>query len=416
MKDSWRCEYLGLDEEIRLQDARVIDRREVLRRLAVDEAGEVHDDGAAVVGVVRLQLLVGVAALHGVVLRDRPGALALDALVVRDRGERDVRVARGVAVLVLVVAVRAEEPQPVPQDRPADGGLVRGQDRVGARVARRQGLVVRRQARPGVVVEGDPEGPAERVAARLGDRVRDAAGEPPVLGGDRAGGRLRLFDGVLDVERARLVAQRLVQDHAVQQEEALVRHGSRERDVAVRARPGRAGRQQHRPRHRPADRQAVDEVLTVAGRGRRRRREVGGHRRRAHVHGLGQRANLHLGVERRRLGHLDPDRLFLRGEPGQFEDDLVVSGGEEGEDEVAVGRRHRRARALQRRRGDRHRHARKDKTLRVDNLAGHRAGGHGLRRRDGGHEKDQREAGENAPDMHVNYLPVRMKTRSAGRA
>ncbi len=165
------------------------------------------------------------------ILRDRRGHLALDALLVEACIVGNRGLDRLLPSALLLVARGDEEPQAVGQDPSPEGGLEDLVDVVQLLLA---GVALHgRPGDPVFVLEVDPERAVELVAALLGDRVDHAAGETPVLGRHRAGLDGRFLDRVLDEQGERLAAQVLVDDDAVDQVEVLERHGARD-DRVVR--------------------------------------------------------------------------------------------------------------------------------------------------------------------------------------
>ena len=274
---------LAFHEEPRRDDSRVVGREEFLRPPRIIEAGPVHDVAERVVAfkspLVRVGHLERVAGGQGV------RQLALVALVVHPVVVHDVGEHRGLSRLVVGVSGRAEEPQLVLDDGAAERPFVGRHDDVAARVPE-QALFERRQRPPVVVVEGDPAGPAKTVPARPGDDIRHPAGEAAVFRRNRRGRCLGFLDRVFNEEQAFLVAQRLVQHHAVQQEQSLVGRGAGKRHVAARTRARCTGRQQDGTPDIAANRQPVDLLGLVARRRRGRQREVGP-RLGGHWHRLG---------------------------------------------------------------------------------------------------------------------------------
>ena len=159
--------------------------------------------------------------------RDLRRQLAFKTAVFVVRKIRKVREYRLSPDIRLLISAGCEEPQPIPDHAAAKRSLV---------------LVIE-------VVEvcdlGGEVGflrPA-RIAAGLRDRADDAACEPPELRRNAAGQHGRLLNRVFDVQRIRLAAQVLVHHHAVDQEDAVERMRTRDRDLAVRAGVSDAGRQ-----------------------------------------------------------------------------------------------------------------------------------------------------------------------------
>ena len=91
----------------------------------------------------------------------------------------------------------------------------------------------RRLRHPRRIAQRIAQRAGQLIAARLRDRVDDAAAEPPVLGGDRAGQHGRLLDGILDVHRPHLPARLLRDRDAVDEHEVVVPRTARR----CRARP-----------------------------------------------------------------------------------------------------------------------------------------------------------------------------------
>ncbi len=284
------------------------------------------------------------------VRRDRESELAFVPFLVVNARERDVGRVRLPVGGELAVAAGDEEPQLVLQEKAAERRLV---DRVDLVVAAR-GL--RGLGRPLVAGERVAEGRVELVAARLRQGVDDAAGETAVLGRDRRRLGRRFLDRVLDVEGVRGVADVVLDHDAVDHVQVLVRHGARDREVAggsggrhARGQDGGAG-------DAAGDRQGVDQALVIGRRDLLPRRDV--------VVGpgdgdlLGNLRGRHRRVQRRGLRGVDLDGRVERLEPHQLEPDVVVAGGQEGEEVRAGHFGHGGTRALQVRRGHGDGHAR----------------------------------------------------------
>jgi hypothetical protein len=188
-----------------------------------------------VVRAVGLDLVdVEIRAGEAVTGRDRAGEFDFVAgLLVADLvGNRGFRLADGHdlgAIRGGTIPPGAEEPQPVANQEAADGGFVNGVDVVFALVGQWRFIL------PRVVGEIGAERARELVAAVLGHHVDETAGEAAVLGGYAAGHDRGLLDGVLDEHVEGLAAEVLVEDHAVEGVEVLVRHGARDGGVAAGA-------------------------------------------------------------------------------------------------------------------------------------------------------------------------------------
>ncbi len=285
----------------------------------------------AEVGVDRGLLDLGVRADDAVVLGDRPGQLALVALVVIAVGVGDQGVV-GLPVLgELGVAGGEEEPQRVLEDVAAEGGLVDRADVV--QPVRRQFVA----PHPLVVGEVGAERAGELVAARFGQHVDHAALEAAVLGRHARGRGRGLEDGVLDVDRQRLAADVLVDHDAVDQPQVLVRLGARDGD-AVDAGVVDAGNHQRRGVDGPVDRQLLLEVERDGGLGDDVLRDglAGAHDLDLAFEALVDHHHvetLHLLVgDLDAFGGLGPEALEAEGHG-------VFTGRQEGRDEVAVGLR-----------------------------------------------------------------------------
>ena len=131
--------------------------------------------------------------------------------------------------------------------------------------------------RPRRVREVHAAAARERVAAALGDRVDDAAGEAAVLGGDAGGEHLRLLDRVLDEQVLRLREQVVVDVDAVDHEHVVERERAVDDDLAGVGRVlGHVRRQRRDALDGARRRERVDLLLADVGaddrRGDRRRR------------------------------------------------------------------------------------------------------------------------------------------------
>ena len=157
-----------------------------------------------------------------------------------------------------------------------------------------------------------------------------------------------------------MAADVLVHHHAVDHEEALEAHGARDGDGPAGGGAGAAGgtgvvhawRQRQRLLQAAVERQLLDQVGLVAGRQRRALREVGAGRLGLHHDLFGHAGQAQGHRQRHGLGDRDARAALQRLEAGQLEGDVVVAGGQEGEDVVAVGGRGGGPHALQR--GGRH--------------------------------------------------------------
>jgi hypothetical protein len=177
-----------------------------------------------------------------VVGRHLSGQLALDALVVALVREGHAGEGEGVLQGAALLAPGDEEPQPVPDDRPAEGRLV---GLVEVALALDVPLLLeRRAAAPRRVREVRPEAAGEPVAAPLRGHVDRAAAEAPELGGDAGGEHLRLLDRVLDEDVVRRAERAVGHVHAVDEEEVVVGEAARHRDLpGVRRVVGEPGRE-----------------------------------------------------------------------------------------------------------------------------------------------------------------------------
>jgi len=291
----------------------------LLRVLAVDQAAQIEDGGGEATAVLlRVDLDVGTndAVLGG----DREGQLPFVALGRGDALVGDVRVA-GLEGLDRVAGVAGgeEEPQLVLHHEAAQGRLV---DLVVLVDVLR---LVRTQRRPRRVRPVEAVGAGEQVAAGLGQGRDDAAGKPAVLGRDAADRGGGLLDGVLDEQRQRLLADVLVDHHAVDQPQVLVGLGAGDGDVAARSRAAHAGGQQDGRLGSAADRQLVDDLLGDGGRDL----AVGGDGLVAAGDDdlLGDRSERHLGVELLALGGRDLDGGLHLLEAGELEGHVVLAWG-----------------------------------------------------------------------------------------
>ena len=258
-------------------------------------------------------------------------------ILVAGAGETGFGLSDGARVCI---SSRGEEPQLVAPNPPAERGLEGRVDRV---------LLFdrkRRRLRPALVSEGGAEAPLELVAARFGQHVDNAAGEVSILGRDAAGEDGRLLDRLFNVEILRLSAQVLVDDHAVDQVQAVVRHRAGDDEVVARP-PGVDARSEQR--HRliaPAGRKLIDEILVDVHADR------GCLDRRRHVLVCGDddlplhRGELEIDVDRVRHIRREREVLLVGLHPAHREGDRVLPGREERDQISPVRIRHGRARTL----------------------------------------------------------------------
>ena len=349
------------EKEVVRDDAVVVDRLEVDRIGAAAELGQIVRGGGEE-RVVRDRVVLQVRERDVVIREGLAGQLPFIALVgsggVDVVGEsagprNDAEAGRRIG---LRLAAGAEEPQLVLDDETAEGRRVElvvevADERVVGDLKRR----ARGPARAGDLIA---QRSAEFVAARLRDRVDHAAGETAVLRRDRARENRRLLDRVFDVQRKLLRPDFLGDDDAVDHHGVVVTRAARDRELSARRRVGVDARSQRRR----VDRRAVldrERFHRLAG-------DVGRHRRRLQDAGCGRRdrdcfadaGDLQVGIGGADLRdadrHLFGDRLHSR----QLELHRVCPWGNTVERVTARGACNRGARALHRRRRERHRHAR----------------------------------------------------------
>ena len=144
-----------------------------------------------------------------------PSLPAQAALVIRPVGDLVDQLAGDPYDRALQELLGEEKPQTVAPEVSAEGGFVGLPDRIylGCRHGRRRA--------PAIVVEADPEGPVESIPTGFRDRVDDAAGETPVLGGHSVGQDRGFLDGVLDEDGGRLLADGLVEHDAIHRVEVF---------------------------------------------------------------------------------------------------------------------------------------------------------------------------------------------------
>src|SRR4029453_19363872 len=92
-------------------------------------------------------------------------------------------------------------------------------------------VLERRLFAPLRLVHVDAEGALEGVAAALGDRVDDTAGEPTVLGRDTGSENLGLLDRVFDEETVAATEDRVLSVDAVDHHGVVVRHRAVDRHL-----------------------------------------------------------------------------------------------------------------------------------------------------------------------------------------
>ncbi len=385
-------EHVGPEHPVVVRDE---ERLRVLRDV-VRGGGDAEVEGGG--GVARA--VAGVGRLEGVVRGDRPGQLALEALVVPVLQVRHPGVREGVLAGAVLRPARDEEPEAVLHDGPAQGGLEHLVE-----VALPLDVFLhleRRLLAPGGVREVGAEAARELVPAPLGDGVDGAAPEAAELGGDARGEDLGLLDRVLDEHVVR-GAERAVGDvDTVDQEQVVVGEASGDRDlVGVRGVVGEPRRQLGDAGDRAAGGKRVDLPGTVVGAGLRRRDRRGRlgrdhdtlrHPRHAHGDGQGDRA-----------AHDDRDRLLERAEPRQREADPVRPGGQALEDVVPVHGRRGAPLAHERRGASDDRHARQRRPVGRGHGAVEDAGLHPLRERRpcGDERQQQNEVEADAPAVLV---------------
>ena len=279
---------LALEKQIRPDRRRIVDGEQVFGSLERGEAREVHGPGEVEILLPGVDLAVGDAqVLAG---SRRPGELGLEARLAVPVLIREIRVGEGLGARRLLEAPGKEVPEPVAKDRPSECGFVGRHGGVFAWIPGEVLALVRRERPPGLVLERDPQRPAELVAARSRHRVHHATGEAAQLGRDAGDRRRGLLERVLDWERTRLAFDDLLDGNAVHQVQVLVRgragdhHRPNRCQESAPSRRGDAGGQEHRSDRTTVDGQTVDQPGRI-GRAQRGRlpdhaRRLGGHRHR----------------------------------------------------------------------------------------------------------------------------------------
>ena len=338
--------------------------------------------------------VAGVGRLEGVVRGDRPGQLALEALVVPVLLVRHAGVREGVLAGAVLRPSRDEEPEAVPHDGAAERGLV---DLVEVALPLDAFLhLERRLLAPRGVREVGPEAARELVPAALGDGVDGAAPEAAELGGDARGEDLGLLDRVLDEHVVRGAEGAVCDVDTVDQEQVVVGEAAGDRHlVGVRGVVGEPWGELRDGGDRAAGGEGVDLPGTVVGAGLGRRDRRG--RLGRDDHALLDPRHAHGDGEGDRAAHDDRDRLLEGRKPRQREADPVRARGQTLEDVVPVHGRRGAPLAQERRGSGDDRHARQRRPVgrghgTVENAGLHPLG-EGRSRGEHGQQQDEVEAG-----------------------